>query len=439
MNAGTLRSRVLFICADPVGDRMAGLGIRYSEMARVLADHADVTVAHGGQGSTPLAEGVATVPYRPHAPVALRPLIEAADVVVCHPQWPLVTGWLRRSRARVVFDLYDPESLETLELLADRHMIERRLMDRLAGDRLRDALRTGHHFMCASEKQRDLWLGTMLGLGMVDPEQYDRDPSFRSVIDVVPFGVPSQRPPEAARGPGPRERFAQIGPDADIVLWNGGLWRWLDVETAIRGVVALTDRRPEVKLVFMGGSRQPAALEATEDARRLALELGVLDRTVFFNDRWVPYGERAAWLAQAECALSTHHDHLESRYAFRTRMLDCFWAGVPVVCTLGDDLAERVEREELGIAVPPGDAHAVSTALEDVLDRGRQAYAAALARAAAAYEWNRVARPLLGWVTDPTPAQARTVMGRRLIPPAQRARALAYRLGGRHLLARRSR
>lgn len=61
-----------------------------------------------------------------------------------------------------------------------------------------------------------------------------------------------------------------------------------------------------------------------------------------FNDSWEPYAERDEWLAAADCAISTHVEHLETRYSSRTRLLDCFWAGLPVVCTTGDDLAARV-------------------------------------------------------------------------------------------------
>ena len=33
--------------------------------------------------------------------------------------------------------------------------------------------------MCASDTQRDLWLGAMLALRLIGPELYDRDPSLR--------------------------------------------------------------------------------------------------------------------------------------------------------------------------------------------------------------------------------------------------------------------
>ena len=90
-----------------------------------------------------------------------------------------------------------------------------------------------------------------------------------------------------------------------------------------------------------------------------------------FNDGWVPYEERGAWLLQADCAVAAHRDHLETRFSHRTRLLDCLWAGLPIVCTRGDELAERIARDGLGEAVPPADPAALAAALARVLDRGR--------------------------------------------------------------------
>ena len=425
------RPRVLFYSHDPVGEQMAGLGIRTFELARVLAAHADVTIAHGGT-HTGAFEGIETVPVRPHAPAPLRALVAAADTVVTHPVWPPLSRWLRQSDARVVHDLYGPETLETLELFAGRPRLARKLLTDTTLDRLHDALRTGHHFMCAGERQRDLWLGAMLALRMIGPDAYDRDPALRSVIDIVPFGVPAEPPVPAPGTRGPRQ-LEEVGADAEVVLWNGGIWSWLDAETAVRAAAALAERRPRLRLVFMGGSDQLAARRATEWTRAVAAELAA---PVVFADNWVPYGERAAWLAQADCAISTHRDHLETRFAFRTRLLDCFWAGLPVVCTRGDDLADLVDREGLGAAVPPGDPAAAAAALERVLDRGRDAYGDALAGVAARFAWPVAARPLVEWVTS---SQRPPRPGAGAVRPtaAHRARSAAYRVVGRRLLQRR--
>lgn len=432
----TGRPRLLFVSADPVGDEMAGAGIRCFELARVLSHHATVTVAHSGARDGH-RDDIELLAYRPHAPDRLRQLIAAADIVVAQPQWPLVSRWLRAAPARVVYDLYDPETFETLELMATERPLVRRVFGDLALDRLHDALRGGDHFMCASETQRDLWLGTMLGLRMIEPAGYDADPSLRSVIDLVPFGLPNE-PPVAIAGAGPRDVVPGVDADSELVLWNGGLWNWLDPVTAIRAVAIVAEHRPRVRLVFMGAANRAAASEATAAARAAARELGLLDSVVHFHDRWVPYAERAAWLLQADCAISTHGDHLETHFAFRTRLLDCFWSRLPVVCTSGDDLAERVHRDDLGAVAAAGDVEGVASSIERVLGRGREAYAERLGAVAQEYAWPRAAQTLVGWVRE-SPARTSDAAPSGMVRPtlAHRLRSAGYLAGGRLVLERR--
>jgi glycosyltransferase involved in cell wall biosynthesis len=405
------RKHVLVISPDRLEGQVAGTSIRALELARVLSKSADVTLAAVGD-SPAQVDGLPCVGYHPQAPATLGPVLGAADVVVSGPQWPPLMRRLRRSGARLVFDLYVPEPIETVGgFPGDRRKV-RSLLTQFAIDRQLDALRSGSAFLCASERQRDLLLGAMLAERLIDPVRHDADPSLRSLLDVVPFGLPDE--PAVAHADGPRSAFPdRIAPGDEVVLWNGGLWPWLDAETAIRAAALLAERRPSVRLVFMGAARQLPAQRAAERARALAGELGVLDRSVLFNDSWVPYERRADWLLAAACAISTHGDHLETHFAFRTRLLDCFWARLPVVCTTGDDLADVVERENAGRAVRAGDPEATAAALGMVLDRGRGAYAPALERIAARYTWPVVAEPLVRMVSDAPPPPRR--------PPALRA------------------
>ncbi|HEX8646166.1 MAG TPA: glycosyltransferase [Thermoleophilaceae bacterium] len=390
------RKRVLVICADKLGSSLAGPAMRAYEIARVLQEHADVTLA-GDRADTPPPGGVRTVLYSLRSPGELRPHVEAADVVFAQPQWPVIARWLRRSRARLVFDLATPEPFEVLEGAAGRPLA-RRVKGTLTLDRVLGALADGHHFVCAGDKQRDLWLGAMLEQRLITPALYDSDPSLLSVIDSVPFGAPAE--PARSQGGGPEEHFDAVGPGDEVVLWNGGIWGWLDAPAAIRAVAEVARERPRVRLVFMGASGAGPARAATEEARRVAGELGLLGSVVLFNDGWVPYERRADWLLRASCAISAHHEHLETRFAYRTRMLDCFWAGLPIVCTEGDELAARVAREGLGATAPPGDVAALASGIRLVLDRGRAAHADGLARAAAEHAWPRVCEPLVRYVNQ---------------------------------------
>ena len=60
------------------------------------------------------------------------------------------------------------------------------------------------------------------------------------------------------------------------------------------------------------------------------------------------------------------------------KLLDCIWAGLPIVCTRGDVLSELVEQRGLGLTVPEGDVDAVVAALRRLLD-DREFYAGCVA------------------------------------------------------------
>jgi hypothetical protein len=88
----------------------------------------------------------------------------------------------------------------------------------------------------------------------------------------------------------------------------------------------------------MGVKRPNASVTTSHTADQtiaLAEQLGVANRLVFFND-WVAYEDRENFLLEADLGLNIHRDNLETRFSFRTRMMDYFWAGLPIITTEGD-------------------------------------------------------------------------------------------------------
>ena len=139
-----------------------------------------------------------------------------------------------------------------------------------------------------------------------------------------------------------------------MVLWGGGIYNWFDPVTLIRGVEIAARRLPGLRLVFMSTGHPNPEIQTMwtqVEARRVAGELGLLGTHVFFNDSWVAYEDRADWLLDADIGVSTHFDHVETRFSFRTRILDYFWSGLPVICTAGDTLADDIERLGIGVTV----------------------------------------------------------------------------------------
>jgi hypothetical protein len=172
--------------------------------------------------------------------------------------------------------------------------------------------------------------------------------------------------------------------------------------------------QPNARLYFMGGRHpNPAVpdMEMASRAKKTAEELGLLNEYVFFNEGWVPYEERADYLLEADVAVSAHQAHAETRFAFRTRLLDCVWAGLPMVVTAGDALADLVRSHDLGRIVEPGDLDGMTESLLDLLqlppvDTGRKH---GFEKVRSQLTWERAARPLVRFCLRPHPAIDRAV------------------------------
>ena len=139
---------------------------------------------------------------------------------------------------------------------------------------------------------------------------------------------------------------------------------------------------------------------------------------MFFNEGWVPYDDRQNYLLDADVGVSTHFDHLEAEFSFRTRVLDYLWAGLPVVTTGGDSLAQLVADEHLGLVVPPEDPDALAVALERALADPEFAKSCRdnLGRVAPQLAWSKVLEPLTAFCGEPrkAPDLARPEMRRQL-------------------------
>ena len=397
--------RVLLIASDTIGPSMAGSGIRAWNLARVIGAQQPVTLATINDVSLVPPPGVTLLSYEaPEESVrghTLAGLIAAHDVVIAQHIPYLYTDPEVLNERFLIVDLYAPWILEKLEYArVDAEIGEPGRKDDVAI--LNRLLSLGDAFICASERQRDFWLGALAAANRLDTALAHADPELRNLIDVVPFGLPAE--PPVRTGPGPREQFATAGQDARLILWNGGLWNWLDPFTAIEAMALVVEREPRARLIFMG-VRSPsgvvAPMRVVDDARALAERLGLLDRVVFFND-WVPYDLRQNWLLEADLGLSLHQSSLEARFAYRTRMLDNLWCGLPLVATEGDVLADLVDAEQIGRVAPAGDARAVADAIVEALDSERQAtYRENLKRIAPQHSWEAVAQPLLSWCAQP--------------------------------------
>ncbi len=398
-------SRLLILSHDLVGPRMAGPGIRYVQLARVLAAQTATTLAAPQCTDQPSEqplfadEDFAFVTYDPADWTTLLPHLLAAEICLLSGAVADRLAALPIRPPYVVIDGYDPLWAEWLAL--PNQLAENATDWRARHTLLQQQYHVGDFYVCASERQRDWWLGLLEAHGRINPATFRQDPSLRQLIDVVPFGLPGT---VAA----PTRRLIKgvwpgIAATDKVLLWGGGLWPWLDPLTAIRSVAQIWQTRQDVKLIFPG-TRHPnpdvaTMPTATAAAHQLASELGLLDRAVFFGD-WVPYADWPNVLLESDLALSLHYDTLETRLAFRSRVLEYIWAGLPIVATAGDATSELIAEYGVGELVGFEDASGVAAAILRLLAAPAD-LTAGFARAQHALTWQRAAAPLIAYCRQP--------------------------------------
>jgi hypothetical protein len=213
-----------------------------------------------------------------------------------------------------------------------------------------ESLRRGDFFICGHEIQRAYWLGMLTSLKKVNRRTRDIDPSFRSLIDVVPFGIPEE--PPVKKNNVLKGIIAGIKEDDILFLWWGGIWDWLDPFTVIKAVAKASKDNPRIKLFFPFLRRPQGEIPRTASASvQLSKDLGIFGKNVFFNEFPIEYKKRSDYLLEGDAGIICQPDHLETFLAIRTRGLDYIWAGLPVITTKGDHFSEQVEKQEIGLTV----------------------------------------------------------------------------------------
>lgn len=436
-------TNVLVITADTVSPKMAGPAIRAWEMSNELSRKHNVRLlVKSASGRTSQRFSLGILDKR-----TLGQNLRWADVVVfqgfilnSYPQ-------IAQSGKILVADLYDPFHLENLEMF--REDAPERRVDLAEADLriINEQLRVSDFFICASEKQRDFWLGQLTALGRLNPRIYDRDPTLRMLIDVVPFGVSSDPPLHSK--PALKGVVPGIGKDDKVILWGGGIYNWFDPLTLIKAMDQLQDDHPELKLFFMGMNHPnpdvPQMRMATA-AASLADQLGLTGLNVFFNHGWVPYEERASYLLESDIGISCHLQHVETTYSFRTRVLDYFWAELPIIVTRGDALSEIVEQRSLGLTVEAGDTIGLASAIRRMVEEEdlRRECRLNVSKLRPELSWSQTIRPLDQFCSTPRRAPDKSQIRKTATLPASRLRRLprlvanTWSEGGLTLVVRRS-
>ena len=152
---------MLVLSPEPVGERMAGPAIRAAELARALAAARDVTLAAPAPSRRP-GEGV-RCSRRASSRLRGAARRRARSTTSWWPRScrPRCSARCARRPVRLVLDLYNPIVIEVLEAVAARPRRAQRRIQALIASRALAQCAAADLIVCATERQRDLWLGGM--------------------------------------------------------------------------------------------------------------------------------------------------------------------------------------------------------------------------------------------------------------------------------------
>jgi glycosyltransferase involved in cell wall biosynthesis len=382
--------RVLVLTDDVVGPAMAGSAYRSWELASALARAGhQVSVAAAPGSHRPSEAGPNLVD---------RPRWTEADAVIS-PPWNLparafVPGHL------LIVDGITPLIAE-LDAMPATPAIERRR--RTAAARLPLVAARADALLTGGPAQVEWWSERIRG-------------RFGFPFLNVPFGIPD-RPPDPERGSIPAV------PDTHaVVLWWGGVWPWLDLDTLLAARARLGSA-PVTVVVPTAQRPDGAATGVTaEELKRKAHQHGLKPPAVVALEHWVPYHDRHIILNRASLVAVLHQSTEEAALSFRTRAMDGVWAGVPVLLSEGGEASRQTREEGWGGVVAAGDVRGVAAAMELLLGEREQARCRlAISQSRDAWTWSRVTEPLVS-ALDELPG-----VPRRALAPALVRAALALR------------
>ena len=380
--------RIALLSSEPVRPKMAGIGIRYLELARRLPAHGIDVVLVSPAAPEETAELGLDAPVRRFERGRLRELLAGCQGAVAQGQLAndLV---LEVPELPVAIDLYDPWLVENLTYAATLGF------DPYRNDHATWVLQMsrGDFFLCSSEEQRTFYLGFLTALGRVNPERLADDPDLATLIAPVPFGVPDElpehRPVLPAREPG------------ETRLLFGGLYDWSDPWTLLDALETLD--RPAWRLFLIRNPNpestpQRLMSEVEERCRRLGWwgsRVRVLD--------WTPADRRYDLLRDVDLLVAPHRPSLETRLSLRTRFLDAMAAGCPVVTSAGGAMSRMLREHGAGWVVPPGDTEALAAALVEAVEdaEARERTRAGARELLKDFRWDRALAPLVRFCREP--------------------------------------
>ena len=231
-------TKVLIISNDNIGKLMAGPGIRYWWFANILAKDHKVTlmIPNELENEEQKKLNFNVISYSKNKSKLIKKYYKQNDIIICQGIPSYILLGLIWYKKKLIFDLYAPNIIETLEQYKNSPISDLFLKKIITNTTL--FLKTGNNFICANSRQKDLYSALLLANHRISVSYYKTDMNFDKLIKIVPYGIDPIIPTH-------RENVIKgiikgIKKDDKVIIWGGGIWNWFDPITLIKALANIS-------------------------------------------------------------------------------------------------------------------------------------------------------------------------------------------------------
>ncbi len=155
---------------------------------------------------------------------------------------------------------------------------------------------------------------------------------------------------------------AKIPKDGFVALWMGGYNTWVDEETLFKGLEGAMEVCPKLYFVSTGGEIKGLDDTTFERFKKLIDNSKHKGRFIFLG--WIDTEEIPHLYKMAHCGLNVDRLCVETLTGARNRINEFMKFGLPIITTLGSEIAYKVKDKEAGLTTESGNSAELTRALQ---------------------------------------------------------------------------
>lgn len=298
------------------------------------------------------------------------------------PLWADLNGWVMAEAQAQAY------KMDSNDYLSHYYGMETQILKR--ADKL----------SAVSEAESNVLLGELAILGRLNKESFGYN-----FVSHIPNGTEWLKGEKNNTETVERaEIFAQVPDDACVALWLGGYNTWVDERVLFEAVVGAMKKCEHLYFVSTGGTIPGLDNKTFEKFKELIDHSEYRERFIFLG--WVKTDDIPYIYSKADFGLNVDRMCVETITGARNRINEMMKFGLPVVTTLGSEIARAVHEADAGLAVKSGDESALEKAIVEMYAKWKEDDLSEYAKKGASYieehcTYEKTLQPVLKWLKNP--------------------------------------